>query len=129
MHFARARAAHHADDLARGGAAHDRIVHQNHALAFQQMAHRVQLQLDAEVANGLRRLDERAAHVVIADQRLAERNARFGGIADGGGDARIGHRHHHVGIHRVLRAPAAGPAFSRDSCTGRPKTIESGREK
>ena len=116
MHFARAGLAHHADDLAAGGAAHDGIVHQNHALAFQQVAHRVQLELHAEIADRLRRLDERAAHVVIADQRLPERNAGFGGIADGGGDAGIGHRHDDVGIDGMLRAPAGGPAFSRDSC-------------
>ena len=70
MNFARARAAHHADDLAAGGAAHDRIVDQNHALAFQQMPDRIEFQLHAEIANGLRGLNKRPAHIVIADQRL-----------------------------------------------------------
>ena len=71
MDFAGAGVANHADDLAAGGAADDRIVHQNHALAFKQMAHRVELQLHAEIANGLRGLDESAADIVIADQSLA----------------------------------------------------------
>ena len=129
MHFARARLPHHAHDLAAGGAAHDGIVHQHHALAFQQMPHRVQLQLHAEIADGLRGLDERAAHVVIADQRLAERHARFGRIADGRRHARVRHRHHHVGLGAGDSRASKRPRFSRDSCTGRPNTIESGREK
>jgi microcystin-dependent protein len=37
VHFARAGLPHHAHDLAAGGAAHDGIVHQHHALAFQQV--------------------------------------------------------------------------------------------
>ena len=70
MHFFGAGATHHAHNLAAGGAAHNGIVYQNHTLAFQQMPHRVELELDAEIANGLRRFYERAAHVMIADQRL-----------------------------------------------------------
>ena len=73
MHFAGAGASDHADNLAAGGAANEGIVDQHDALALQQVPHRIQLQLDAEIADRLRRLDEGAADVVIADQRLAVR--------------------------------------------------------
>ena len=33
-------------------------------------AHRIQLQLHAEIADRLRRFDKRPAHIMIADQRL-----------------------------------------------------------
>ena len=82
MHFARARLRTMRTILRLVVPRTMRIVHQHHALAFQQMAHRIQLQLDAEIANRLRRLDERAAHVMIADQRLAERQPGFRRIAD-----------------------------------------------
>src|SRR5579863_5371125 len=42
VHFRGARFAHHADDFAAGGPAHDRIVHQNHALSLQHSTHRIQ---------------------------------------------------------------------------------------
>ena len=110
MHFARARLPHHPHNFAAGRAAHQRIVHQNHALALQQVAHRIQLQLHAEVANGLRWLDERAAHIVIADQRVAERQARFRRIAQRRRHARIRHRNHNVGIGRAFARQQTGPA-------------------
>ena len=129
MHFARAGLAHHADDLAAGGAADDGIVHQDHALAFEQVAHGVQLELDAEIADGLRGLDERAADIVIADERLAEGQAGFGGVAERGGDSGIGNGHDEIGIGRSIRGASRRPSISRECCTGRPKTMESGREK
>ena len=100
MHFFRACVADHAHDLAAGGAAHDGVVDQHHALAFEQSAHRIQLQLHSEVAHALPRLDERAADVVIADQAEAERNAALGGVAHGRGHAGIGHRHNEIGVGR-----------------------------
>ena len=99
MHFFRAGVANHAHDLPAGGAAHDRIVDQHHALAFEQRAHRIQLQLHAEVAHALAGLDEGAPDVVVADQGEAKRNAALGGVAHGGGHAGIGHGNHEVGVH------------------------------
>ena len=61
--------AHHGDEPARRRAAHDRVVHHHDALALEHLAHRVVLHLHLGVAARLRRLDERAADVVIADQR------------------------------------------------------------
>src|SRR5436190_151671 len=75
MHLFRSRTAYHANDLAAGGAAHDRIVDQHHALPFEQTAHRVQLEFDAEIAHRLFGLDKSASDIVIADQPEAERDA------------------------------------------------------
>src|SRR5262245_58296370 len=59
VHRLGAGAADHLDDLAAGGAAHDRVVHHHHALALQHLAHGVQLHLHAEVTDALLGLDER----------------------------------------------------------------------
>src|SRR5215469_12869475 len=69
--------ANHADDFAAGGAADDGIVDQHHAPAFDEAADGIELELDAEIADGLRRLDKRAADVVIANQTHAEGNCGF----------------------------------------------------
>jgi len=69
--------ADHLDDLPAGRAPDDRVVDEHDALILEQAANRVQLYLDAEVANRLRRLDEGAAHVVVADEPEAHRHARL----------------------------------------------------
>jgi len=56
MDFASAGAAYHADDLARSCPANQGVIHQDHALALEQVPHRIELQLDAKVSNRLRRL-------------------------------------------------------------------------
>src|SRR5580658_3505510 len=80
--------ADHAHDLTAGRAADDRIVHQDHTLAFEHAAHGIQLELHAKVADGLLGLDEGAADIVVADQSQAKRNSRFRGIPDGSRDPR-----------------------------------------
>ena len=112
MHFLGARVAHHANDLLAGGAAHDGIVDQHHALARQHMAHRIQLQLHAEVAHPLLRLDEGAANVVVADQSELQRNAALMREAHGRGHAGVGHGNHDVGLDRRFerKLPAHGVA-------------------
>ena len=50
------------------------------------------------MADRLRRLDERPADVVIADQPEPHRQPRFFGIADRGAHARVGNGDHHVGV-------------------------------
>src|SRR5229473_1347233 len=77
VHFFGAGFAYHADDFAAGGAAHNGVVHQHDALTFNQAADRVELQLHAKIADGLRRLDERASNVVIVFFSMARRNPRF----------------------------------------------------
>ena len=75
MHLARAGVAHHLDDLDAGRAANDRIVDEDDALAVDQRRIGVVLQLDAEVADFLARLDEGPADIVRADDAEFERDA------------------------------------------------------
>ena len=75
MHLARAGVAHHLHDLHRGRAAHDRIVDQDHPLAGHHGAIGAVLQAHADLAHRLRRLDEGAADIVIADDAELEGNA------------------------------------------------------
>ena len=82
MHLPGAGAAHHLDDLHRGGAAHDRIVDQDDPLALDHGAVGVVLQAHAEMADMVGGLDEGAADIVVADDAELERHARLGGIAD-----------------------------------------------
>src|SRR5207302_892654 len=79
VYFFRAGVADHAHDLFAGSAAHNGIVNQDNTFSFEHAAHRIQLELYSEVAHRLRRLDEGASHVVIADQAKAEWHAAFGG--------------------------------------------------
>src|SRR5580704_6753944 len=72
MHLASAGLAHHLDDLHRGGAAHDRIINQDHALAVDQAAVGVVLQAHAEMADSVDRFDEGAADIVVADDAELE---------------------------------------------------------
>src|SRR5215470_2018673 len=55
VHLARTGRPHHLDDLAAGGAAHDGVVHDDHALARQHLAVGVELHLDPEVPDALLR--------------------------------------------------------------------------
>src|SRR5262249_12867347 len=89
--FFLAGCAHHADDLAAGRAAHDRIVDENHALTTEDAAHRIQLYLHAEVSNGRLRLDERAADVVITNEAHAQRDAGFVRVPHRRTDTRVGY--------------------------------------
>src|SRR5437899_2079901 len=94
--------ANHAHDFAAGGAADDGIVHEHDALTFNEAPHGIELELHAEIADRLRGLDERAADVMIADQAHAEGNLGFEGVADGGGNAGIGHGHDDIGFDGML---------------------------
>src|SRR3546814_11172230 len=90
----RAGFAHHLDDFEAGGAAHDRIVDQHHALARDQRAIGIVLELDAEVADLVARLDEGAPDIMRADDPQFERNVRFLSVADRRRTARIGNGDH-----------------------------------
>ena len=61
---------------------------------------------------GLRRFDERAADVVIADEAEAKRNVRLFRIADGGADTGVGNRHDHVGRNAGLSRQGASESSS-----------------
>src|SRR6266511_6048815 len=68
VHLAGPGRPHHLDDLAARGAADDRVVHDDHALAVEHLAVRVELDLDPEVTDALLGLDEGAPDVVVADE-------------------------------------------------------------
>src|SRR2546426_9092875 len=102
VHLARPGRTDHRDDLPAGGAPHDRVVDQHHSLVLQERAHRVQLQLHAEMADGLARLDEGAPDVVVSHQTELQRDLRLLREPERRVDARVGDRHHHVGVHRLL---------------------------
>ena len=106
--------AQHRDDLARGRAAHDRIVDHDQALAADVLGQRVELHAHTTTALLLARLDERTADVAILHQAVAVRDARRARVALGRGDPRLGNRHHHVGFDRGL----AGELFSHALARG-----------
>ena len=97
MHLLGAGLAHHLHDLHRGRAAHDGVVDQHDPLAVDDRAIGAVLEPHAELADVLARLDEGAPDIVVADDAELVGNAGFLGVADGGRDAGIGDRDHHVG--------------------------------
>ncbi len=124
MDLARSRLAEHADDLARGRPAHDRIVHEHDALALHDLAHRVQLHLDAEVADGLLGLDEGPADVVVADEAEGERDASTPRRSRGPGTCPSPARRRRRPPAPDAPAPGAGrtPAARRRRCGRRPSS-------
>ena len=108
MHLEGAGLAQHPDLRALGVAAHDRVVDDDEPLAADHVLEGVELEPDAELAQGLAGLDERAADVGVLDEALAERDAALLGVPGGGRGARLGDRHHQVGVDRELAGqPAA----------------------
>src|SRR5687768_2091847 len=73
VHLASACCANHRYEPFCCRTANNRIVHHYDALPIEHLAHRVVLHLHLGVATGLRRLNERAADVVIANQSQLER--------------------------------------------------------
>ena len=71
-------------------------------LAAQDLGQRVELELDADLADALVGHDERAADVAVLHQPFDERDAGLLRVADGGGDGGVGHAHDDVGIDGVL---------------------------
>ena len=71
------------------------------------------LQLHAEVADLVRRLDEGAADIVVADDAELEGDARLRGVAHGRRHAAVGHRHHHIGRHAALARQLGADALAR----------------
>src|SRR5580692_4973033 len=112
MDFAGARFPNHAHDFPAGRAADDGIVDENDALAFNETANRIEFQFHAKIANSLRRFDERATDVVIADQAHAERNFRFECVADGGGHTGMRNGHDNICINRMLAGEKTAEGFA-----------------
>ena len=109
MHLGRARVEQHRDDLARRVAADDRVVDDHEPLAGD-LGERVELHPDALLAQPLVRLDERAPDVAVLDQPLAVRDPGGAREADRRRRARVGDRHHEVGVDgRLGGEPLAHP--------------------
>ena len=102
VHLLRAGVLQHADDLAGGVAAHDRVVHDHDALARDDLRQRVELHSQAVLAQLLPRLDEGSGHVAVLDQPVVLGNARGPSEAVGRRVARVRHRDHQVGVDRRL---------------------------
>ena len=96
--------AHHADDLHRGRAAHEAVVDEHDALALDRGAVRRMLHAHAELAHRLRRLDEGAADIMVADDAELVGNAAGLGEAERRRHAGIGHRDDDVGSAGASRA-------------------------
>ena len=94
--------AQHLDQRALRVTAHDRVVDDDEALAFDDLAQGVELEADAQLAQGLRGLDEGAAHVRVLHEALGEGDAGLLRVADRGGRARVGRGDHQVGLDGVL---------------------------
>jgi hypothetical protein len=68
---------------------------------LEQISHGVQLQLDAEIADGLRQFDERAANVVVANRGLPVRQPASS-VTDGA-VTRSRAQVHHIGLRMAPR--------------------------
>ena len=112
MHFAGAGVADHLHQLFAGGAPHQRVVYDDDLLPLEHFAHRVELDLDLGAADLLRRMNERAPDVVVADQRVLELQPRLFRITQRHGIGGIGHREHTVG--------ARGGVLARQLASQRP---------
>ena len=109
MHLRRARLEQHQHDRPRRVAADDRVVDDHDPLA-RDLGDRVELHPDPLLAHLLVGLDERAPHVAVLDQALAERDPARAREADRGRRARVGDRQHEVGLDRRLARRAARPS-------------------
>src|SRR5258706_13498749 len=120
MYLQGTRLAQHPYDGALRVAPDDRVVHDDDALAAYHVAQRVEFEPDAQLPDGLGRLDEGAAHVGVLDESGAVGQARLGGVADGGGGAGLRYRDHDVGLDRVLarQLPADRPPGGVDVAPG-----------
>src|SRR5215813_5483012 len=97
----------HPHDLPARRPTHDRVVHDDHPTAFEHLAHRIELHLDAEVTDALLGLDERTADIVVADQAHLVPGARLLRVAERRARSRVGDRDHDVGLDRMLAGELA----------------------
>src|SRR5437899_1060989 len=96
VNFFRADFTDHADDFAAGSAAHNGVVDKYYTLTFDQAANGIELELHAEIADGLRRLDESSADEGLANQAHAEGDFRYKRVGYARGHAGIRHRKREV---------------------------------
>ena len=102
MHLSGSGLTKHLDNFLAGRTTDDRIVDDRHSVAFQELAHRVQLDFDPEVPDGFLRLDKGPPHVVIADQAELKRDPGGARKAESSSHAGIGNRYHKICVCRML---------------------------
>ena len=102
VHLGSPGLAQHLDERALRVTTNDRVVDDDQALAFDDLAQRVELEADAQLAQGLRGLDERAAHVRVLHEALGEGNPGLLRVADRGRRTRVGRGDHQVGLDGIL---------------------------
>ena len=113
MHLGRAGLAHHLDDFSAGGAAHDAVVHQYDPFAREHRPVGGMLELDAEVADLVGRLDEGAADIVVTDDPEFEWDAAGLGVTHGGGHAAIGNGDDDIGGNAAFDRELGADALAR----------------
>src|SRR4029077_119776 len=72
----------------------------------------LELELDAKIPDSLRRLDEGASDVVIADQAHAERNAGLESIANCGGNTGVRNGNDNVGVDGMFLGEQTAKGFA-----------------
>ena len=107
------RLAQQTHDARAGGAAHDGIVHQHHALALHRGRHGVQFDAHEVLALGLRGLYERAGDVLALDKADAVGDAALPRVAQRRVEAAVRHADDHVGLHGVLQRQERAGAHAR----------------
>ena len=99
IHLAGTGIARHLHDLATGGAAHDRVINQQHVLAVEFLRDRVELLPHRFPPRGLARHDEGAADVAVLHETFAIRQPEPARQFHRRRTARIRNRHHGVDVH------------------------------
>ena len=102
MHLARARRADHLDQALARVAADQAVVHHDHRLALDDVAHRIELDLHLGHPERLGGVDERPADVVVPDEAVLELDAGDLGEAERHRVGAVGHAEHHLAAGRRL---------------------------
>ncbi|MNI63684.1 hypothetical protein D3C73_1190720 [compost metagenome] len=97
----------HPNDGALRVATDDRVINYNNALATDDGFQSVELEPDTQLAQRLRRLDERAAHVRVLDEAVCERDAGLLCVSNRRGGTGLGNRNHEVCLMRVFAGQLA----------------------
>ena len=107
MHLGCAGFTQHPHECPLSVTANDGVVHDDEPLALDDLTERVELEADAELADGLVRRDEGAPHIGVLDQALPIGDARLLRVADGRGGPGLGRRNDQVGLDGVLASQGA----------------------
>ena len=115
MDFFRTGLPNHLHELAARGPPDERVVDDDDLLSCQHLTHRIELDLYLGVAGGLRGVDERAAHVVVADQRVLELQPRLLGEAQGHRVRGVGDREDAISVGRRMLLRELAPQRAADA--------------